>query len=366
MNFFNKLFKKKENPIETYQDFWHWFQTKEKSFFKAVKKHTDVDRDALSPIMEKLQMLDECFYCQIGMKDDNTADLVITVEGDIKSFVFVDELIAAAPKIDGWIFTNLKPADGIGCSINMNGYKFDKETISFYENVLPEYPDEIDITLVHKDLTEANKKAITNGTFIFLETILGEYNAATIIDSVDVKGLEADNKTLIPIEKLKDFLIWREKEFVEKYKGFRKSEEDGDSFTLFEAITEDDLPLIAVINQSLFEWDAQPSHPWLLVIKTEYDGEDNNGLPNSDSEVYEWMNQFEDEIIELLKPTEGYLNLGRETGMNTKKLYFACKEFKKASKTTTELLKKYEGRLLMSYDIYKDKYWMTMNKFKQN
>ena len=170
MNFFNKLFKKKENPIETYQDFWQWFQTKEKTFFKAVKKHTDVDRDALSPIMEKLQMLDECFYCQIGMKDDNTADLVITVEGDIKSFVFVDELIAAAPKIDGWVLTNLKPADGIGCSINMNGYKFDKETISFYENVLPEYPDEIDITLVHKDLTETNKKAITNGTFIFLET----------------------------------------------------------------------------------------------------------------------------------------------------------------------------------------------------
>ena len=64
MNFFNKLFKKKENPIETYQDFWHWFQTKEKSFFKAVKKHTDVDRDALSPIMEKLKCLMNVFIAK--------------------------------------------------------------------------------------------------------------------------------------------------------------------------------------------------------------------------------------------------------------------------------------------------------------
>ena len=30
-------------------------------------------------------------------------------------------------------------------------------------------------------------------------------------------------KELIPIEKLKDFLIWRQKEFIEKYEGTRRN-----------------------------------------------------------------------------------------------------------------------------------------------
>jgi hypothetical protein len=362
MDFFRKLFKKKETVIETYQDFWHWFQQNEKQFFKATQTHKDVDRDALGPIMEKLQMLGDCFYCQLGMENDDTADLVITAEGDIKSFVFVDELIAAAPKIEGWTFTNLKPANGLGFNIGMGDYSFSDETISFYENVLPQYPDEIDITLVHKDFNEDNKKLIIQGSFIYLETILGEYDAATIIDSVNVKGIEKGNKTLIPIEKLRDFLIWREKEFVEKYKGFRKSEEEGDEFRLLEAETKEGYPILAAINHTLLQWDAQPSHQWFLVIEAAYDGKENNGLPNK--KMHELLNQFEDEIIELFQDTEGYLNLGRETGMNTKKLFFACKEFKNVSKMTSELIKKYESRLPMTYDIYKDKYWMTLNRFK--
>jgi hypothetical protein len=34
---------------------------------------------------------------------------------------------------------------------------------------MAEYPDEIDITIVHKDFNEENKTTITSGTFIFLD-----------------------------------------------------------------------------------------------------------------------------------------------------------------------------------------------------
>ena len=38
-------------------------------------------------------------------------------------------------------------------------------------------------------------------------------------------------KELIPISKLKDFLTWREKEFIEKYEGTRHNTEN-DSYAL--------------------------------------------------------------------------------------------------------------------------------------
>lgn len=361
MKFLKNLFNfKKDASVTNYQEFWDWFQSNEKAFFKTVKSHKNVDENCLSLVVEKLQNLNPQFYAQVGMEDDNTADLVLTAEGDVKNFVFVEDLVAAIPKIDGWSFTTLKPASGFGVSINMNEYVFDNNTISFFTKDLPEYPDEIDITLVHKAYNESNKKIITQGSLIYLDTILGEYNAATLIDAVNVNGINAQNKDLIPIEKLPDFLKWREKEFIEKDKGFRTGDEE-DSFSTYEAETQEGLPIIAFMNKSLLDWDAKSSHPWMMVIEFNFKSDNNNGMPNKTT--YTLMDDFDDTLSELLKPKEGYLNIGRQTGDNKRTLYFACKEFRKSSKTTFQLIEKYKNQLDITYDIFKDKYWMCVSQF---
>jgi Family of unknown function (DUF695) len=361
MNFLKKLFNlKKDTPITTYKEFWDWFQNNEKTFFRTVKNLKNVDEECLSLVVEKLQNLNPQFYAQVGMENDSTADLVLTAEGDIKTFVFVEDLVAAAPKIEGWTFTTLKPASGFGVSIDMNDYSFDDNTISFFTKDHPEYPDEIDITLVHKAYNENNKKTLTQGALIYLDTILGEYNAATLIDGVSVNGINTKNKDLIPIKKLPDFLKWREKEFIEKDRGLRTGDEE-DTFSTYEAETKEGLPIIAVMNQGLLDWDAKSSHPWMMVIEFSFKSENNGGMP--DKTTYALMDEFDDKLSELLKPKEGYLNIGRQTGDNKRTLYFACKEFRKSSKTTFHLIEKYKNQLDMTYDIYKDKYWMTLNRF---
>lgn len=360
MSFFNKFFaKKKEVDITTYQEFWTWFQQNEKDFYKIVKEYKNVNRDCLSPIIEKIQLLNLELVCQVGMENDDTADLVITADGDVKQFIFVDEIIAAAPKLSNWVFTNLKQVTNIDARISMYGYDFDAESISFYSNPKKDYPDEIDITLVHKNYNDDNKEKIATGTFLFLDNLLGEFEAATLIDSMDVKGFEKDSPELIPIEKLQGFLRWREKEFVEKYKGLIANDSD-DSYIQFEAQTKDGLPVIALLNKTLLEWDAKSSHPWMMIIEIKYESDNDSGMPNN--EIFELMGQFDDELTDFLPNTEGYLNLGRKTGDGERTIYFACKEFKKSSKTTHELIKKYSD-LSISYDIYKDKYWMTMNRY---
>jgi len=364
MSFLKKIFSGKQDAaINSYADFWNWFQQHEKRFFKIVKDQNDIDKNFFSKLSPKLQQLNDGFYFVAGMFDDGIAELIISAEGYVKTFVFAEELVAAAPGIKGWRFTALKPPGDLeGMQIKMDGYEFDENKIRFFSNEHADYPDEIDITLVHEDGTAENKDIISSGTLIYLDNSLGELNTATLIDAVNITGPTAEQKELIPVKKLKDFLLWRQKEFVEKYEGMRHDTEN-DNYTLLEAHDEHDLPVIATINEDLVNWDAKASHPWMMVMEIKFDDSQNNGLPAEP--VYELMNEFDNEALKLLPDIEGYLNLGRETHNGTRKMYYACKEFRHASKTIAALIKSYHGKLDASYDIFKDKYWVTLNHLRQ-
>lgn len=361
MSFLKKLFGSKEEvKVVDDADFWNWFQLQERSFFNTIKNRKNVDTDFLDKVIPKLHQLNNQFYALVGMDDDHTAELVISAEGDIKTFVFVEDLVAAAPAIKGWKFTALKPAVGLAdTNIEMNGYTFSRDTIRFFPNEIPGCPDEIALTLVHADYNEEDENTIVNGTYLFLDNAFGELNAATLLDIITVAGPSTDQAELIGTDKLQDFLAWREKEFVEKYKGVRYDTET-DKHAVMEAQDENGLPVIAVVNQELLGWDAKPSHPWMMVIEVKY-GTENNGMP--DEETYALMTQLEEELFEQLPDAEGYLNLGVETHNGTRSVFYACKEFRRSSKTAAACIYNYAEELDISYDIYKDKYWRTMNRF---
>ena len=294
------------------------------------------------------------------MLDDNTAELVMTADGIIRNIVFVEELVNAAPPIQGWKFTALKPALDIeNVRMNMANYVFDSESLSFYSNDHTDFPDEIDITIIHRDFNDEDNSSITNGTYIFLDNYIGELNSVTTIDNVIVIGKGDAKKELVPIEKLKDFLIWREKEFIEKYEGVLQNTDNAE-FSILEAELESGNKLIATINTDILNWGNKASHPWLLNIAIKYESQANNGMP--DEETYQLLNEFENKVLEELKDFDGYLNIGRQTADNVREIYFACKDFRKPSK----LLHKLTGdnpNMNITYDIYKDKYWRSFNRF---
>lgn len=361
MSFLTGLFRKTDEPINTYDDFWTWFRKHERTFFDVVRKHGDIERDFFEKISPKLSELNDGIFYLTGMADDHTAELIFTPDGTIKNIVFVEELVRAAPEIKGWKFRALKPALSIeNVRIEMSGYSFDRDTLSFYSKEDPNMPDEIHVVIVHKQYNEENKDTITNGVFIFLDNFLGELNNVTSIDEVTITGTSEAEKELIPIEKLKAFLIWREKEFLEKYEGERHDTEN-DRYAGVEARLKNGRALVATLNTTLLEWDRKASHPWFMTVRINYDGDANNGMPDEDT--YRLMDIFENEITNALKDFDGYLNIGRETGDNSREIYFACKEFRKPSKTLHELIRQYTGRLDVSYDIYKDKYWQSMDRY---
>jgi len=364
MSFLKSLFNTKEQLIKSYSDFWNWFLKNENKFHNVLKNQGDIKRVFFDKLAPKLNELKDGFWYLAGMYDDNTSELVITPDGTIKNIAFVEELVQAAPKMTNWKFTALKPAlDLENVRIDMAGYTFDSENLSFYSIDHKNYPDEIEIVIVHNDYNEQDESTIINGTYIFLDNYLGELNSITTIDNLKVISQKHAEKELIPISKLKDFLIWREKEFIEKYKGFRHNT-DNDNYSSLEATLENGLPLLAIVNTDLLNWDSKASHPWISVIEIKYDGKNNNGMPNE--KEYQLLNEIEDKIMTELKDSDGYLNIGRQTADSVREIYLAGVDFRLPSKVLHKIDMEYQNQFKIGYDIYKDKYWQSFNRFMTN
>jgi hypothetical protein len=172
--------------------------------------------------------------------------------------------------------------------------------------------------------------------------------------------MQQAEKELVPIAKLKDFLDWREKEFIEKYDGVRyDTSEDGHS--TLEAELESGNKLIAVVNTQLLNWDSKASHPWIAAIIFKYDGDNNNGMPNDND--YQTLNEIEEGILQQLLDKDGYLYIGRQTANSEREIYFACKDFRKPSKVFFKTQQE-NNYFEIEYDIYKDKYWQSFERFK--
>jgi hypothetical protein len=245
----------------------------------------------------------------------------------------------------------------------MGDFEFDKQNINFYSNDNPAYPDEIDITVIHDDYNENNKTTLPNGVYIFLDNYLGELTFATTIDSISIIGKGDAEKELVPIEKLKSFLVWREKEFIEKYEGTRH-QTDGDMYASLTADLKNGGKLFAIINTDILNWEAKASHPWILDIEIGYNGKETNGMPDDDT--WKFLEEIETRISEKLKDSDGYINVGRQTAESTRNIYFACKDFRKPSIVLHQIQTDFSKKIAISYNIYKDKYWQSFERFNPN
>lgn len=345
-----------------YVAFWHWFSRHERQFFQVMKEYTHIEEGFFELLSPALDTIKSGFYFQTGMFDEYTVELQISADGIIEQIVFVEELIQTAPTIPGWMFTALKSATDIEhTTITMADYEFSTDTLSFYADDDAAHPDNIDIVVMHRNYAEENGAVIRNGTLIFLDNYLGELDFATTIDRITVTGETVAPHERVPIEKLRDFLVWRQKEFVEKYEGLRHRTAD-DTNAILSAESTNGNKLVAVVNTDLLAWDSKASHPWVMVVAVAYDGTDRGGMP--DQTTYALLDELEDAIVAKLPDSEGYLNIGRETANSNREIYFACQDFRKPAKVLYQFQTNYAGKLDVTYEIYKDKYWQSFERFE--
>jgi hypothetical protein len=362
MSFLKKLFTpSREIVITDYASFWQWFSMNQEEFYDILESRADVEGRLLSRLIPALHKLNTGFYCVCSIEADGWAELVISAEGNIKNFVFVEDLVANAPEIPGWRFTALKPAAGLDTmSTSMKGLEFNQRKIAFYPKADPDHPDEISLVFVHDDYSRENAQHIENGTFVFLENALGELNLATLIDDMEVGGNDLPAENVIPLEKLIPYLRWRETEFIEKYRGGRYNT-DLDRYATFSGQDSKGRCSIGLMNTDLLKWDAKSSHPWMMTITINYSHTQTNGMP--DKTTFQKMDEFEKELCTLLVDSDGYLNIGRQTYNGIRTIYFACVEFRYASRAAKLMIAEYRDLIDADYSICRDKYWITVERF---
>lgn len=359
MGFFSKLFGKKEETAFTEKDFWAWFVHNEKTFVKALQSHENVEETFINPLYQKLELLEKDLFFLAGMQSDTVAELIITADGNVKRMVFAEQLISQAPTLPNWNFTALKQAQDAN-TISTGGYEFNSEKLSFYANEHKDYPDLIDLVVTHPDYVAEDATYFEMGVGLFLDTCLGELQAATLIDNITVTGTNNAAQELIPLDKLNEYLKWRQKEFIEKYEGTRRNTEN-DSYASFEARTAEDKRIIGICNTALMDWEAKASHPWVAKLLIAYSGDEYELPSKADMAI---LDEIEDAITAELKDIDGYLNVGRTTGTNLRTVYFGCKEFRKPSLVLYNIKQQYKKKYNIEYYIFKDKYWNSMDIFR--
>ena len=370
MGFLDKLFgsskpnesQKTENEINQFAKFWDWFAQNSQDFHRIVDNQDNIEPKFLDPLSEHLAPISKSIYFLTGMKDAQTAELIFTADGNPEAIHEVEDLVNAAPPIPNWLFTALKqPTDLNHSGIGMDGLKFSKDTLSFVPRINPDYPDEINIGLVHKDCTAEDIEKVKGGGNIFLDLYLGELDFLEKIDRVEfLTPNEVPQEDLVPIEKLKDFIDYRQSEFLEKYKS-EKRDTTNDSYSMLEANLNNGRPLLAVVNTSALKWDAKASMQWVAFFTVKFNGDDNNGLP--DNKDFEALNAIEDEISEEMEADGNCVYVGRETADGIKESFYACKNYRIPARIFKKYQQKYQDQYEITYEIIKDKYWRSLEKY---
>lgn len=344
------------------RDFWLWFLSKEKAYHKTLSKELMEGEVIMSEILEKVRKYYPSINGLIGFSAGKELELIFSPDGVIKDFVFVHELVQNAPQIDGWKITYLKPeVPNFDIIINWKGYELSREKIWFFTETDEEYPDEIMINLVFDDYrADEEYEVIFAGLFLYLDNCIGELNMATRIDGINlVHRSEIDvDVELIPIEKLKDYINWREKEFFQRYDKESYPLIEDEQYAILEAMVED-LPYKAMINSNWKDWPYKPVYSWAVKVVLNFKGLD-NGQP--DKQQLKNIKEFEDKLIEALSDLN-VCYVGHSTFNHTTTIYFYSNEYLLVSKKIHGVLDSAPEGVEVDFIIHRDKYWRNVEDF---
>ena len=368
MGFLQKLMGKHQaivldKVVHDKDTFWAWFQTQAEAFHHAVITQEKIDTDFFDPLSASLDRMHEGIYFLAGEAEAGVAELILTADGVYRNFAFIEDLVAAAPKLPAWRFVALKPACAIdGFGINMSGLVYSDDTLHFYVREDAKCPQVVDVVMVHSDAT-ATEEQLTSGVYVYLDNLLGEWVAVTQIDQMQIINQQQlpANQALQPMAELAPYLHSRHEAWQKVYGGVYYNS-DQDEFASFEGEADNGQLIVGIIDSTLLAWPHKPSHPWMLTLRIAYDGSGLNGMPSK--QIYQRMEAFEDALMAELPEHEGYLNVGRETGDDIRYIYFACKQFVQATRVLERLMPQFSQEMDISYDVFQDKYWQSLQRFE--
>jgi len=183
------IFKRKESLTEDQkaENFWNWFDKKQNRFlFLSDVSESEKDK-LMNEFLIELHKFNDNIYFEIGgHKDDEKVELIISAEGDLEQFPAVEKLTSYANEYKNWKIIAFKPPMGNGFSLNYRGKVFDPENIIYIPLTAKQDPKAIGINVCYPDFEESEKEIYINGTYLILDTLIGEKSTTLDIDHLEV------------------------------------------------------------------------------------------------------------------------------------------------------------------------------------
>jgi len=186
---FKNIFKTEKNLTQDQkaEKFWKWFDRNQNKFL-FLSEITESEKDKLlDEFLTELHKFNEGIYFEIGgHPEDEKVELIISAEGMVEYFPAVENLTRLAPEYKNWEIIAFKPPMGTGFSLDYRGKKFDPEKIIFIPLTAKQDPTAIGFKVCYSDYEESDKETFINGTYLILDTIIGEKSTALDIDHMEV------------------------------------------------------------------------------------------------------------------------------------------------------------------------------------
>jgi len=183
------IFTKKANLTEDQKAeiFWKWFN-KNQNKFLFLSDVTELEKDDLmDEFLTELHKFNENIYFEIGgHPKDEKVELIISAEGMVEHFPAVEKLTSAAPNYKNWYVIAFKPPMGNAFSLEYRGITFDPEKIIYIPLTSEQNPNGVGFQVCYPDYEEMDKDIYVNGTYLILDSIIGEKSAAMDIDYMEV------------------------------------------------------------------------------------------------------------------------------------------------------------------------------------
>src|SRR5262249_280264 len=148
-------------------------------------RHAEDDRLFLDLVLANLREVDAGLFFEMSL-DRYPNEFIISASGNKKLFSLIDEIVACAPKLDDWKVTALKPPRGVNFTSNFRGLSFNPHQMWFLPLKKRDDPKFLGLRIVFEGgCNFAEKEMVRDGTFLVLDTGLGERVAATRIQYLE-------------------------------------------------------------------------------------------------------------------------------------------------------------------------------------
>jgi hypothetical protein len=339
------LFKKTSK--DKVKEFWNWFARNNHQYLFL----SDVDDDEKNAMMEKflerLHQYCEHLYFEIGAhpKDDKV-DLIITADGIIEYFEKVEELVDAAPDIPGWQILKFRQPHGPGFTADYGDKVFDPEEIIFIPLYNEDMPDAIAIRVCYPDYAEDEKNTFISGTYITLDSLIGEKSAVMDIDYLDV--------VMTPEEISPDDYprLSSIGQYIRERKHFKYP---GEKFDIIERTDDEGYLTFITANFAYKGFRYKNLFPWFLKIMVKIKQYNENGHP--EEEEAEVLNSFENFLEGKMKESCIVHYIGRSTLYKKRAVFFYLDNPETVKDTLQSIADSPDAMRSFQFEIEKDPEW---------